>query len=238
LIWSAALASNTSSKALYSPVTLYCKDETGSIVPWPHTQDVVFRSWRQVNSSGRESPLSRLAELFNVNHFIVSQTRPYVVPFLSSDSHPEQRPVGQRSLTRPLMRLVMLEISHRLKQLDYLGLLPVSLRRLLIDESIPGPSLMLVPDLSTRDLFKLFQNPTKHGLEYWILRGERGVWPAISALKVRCAIEIELDRCYQTVRRRRPSESNQQSGASASISRRNANEGAPRKQRSVSHDRE
>jgi TAG lipase/lysophosphatidylethanolamine acyltransferase len=238
LIWSAALASNASSKALYSPVTLYCKDETGSIVPWPHTQDVVFRSWRQVNSSGRESPLSRLAELFNVNHFIVSQARPYVVPFLSSDSHPEQRPVGQRSLTRPLMRLVMLEISHRLKQLDYLGLLPVSLRRLLIEESIPGPSLMLVPDLSTRDLFKLFQNPTKQGLEYWILRGERGVWPAVSALKVRCAIEIELDRCYQTVRRRRPSESSQQSGASASISRRNANESAPRKRRSVSHDRE
>jgi TAG lipase/lysophosphatidylethanolamine acyltransferase len=40
----------------------------------------------------------------------------------------------------------------------------------------------------------------------WTLKGERGVWPAISALKVREAIEIELDRGYQLVRRRRPSD--------------------------------
>ncbi|KAL1967534.1 hypothetical protein VTN77DRAFT_3049 [Rasamsonia byssochlamydoides] len=240
LIWSAALASNASSRALYSPVTLYCKDETGAIVPWPHSQDVTFQSWRQVNYNGRESPLARLAELFNVNHFIVSQTRPYLVPFLHSDSHPDQRHAGQRSLTRPLMRLVVLEIRHRLKQLDYLGLLPASMRQLLIDESIPGPSLTLIPDLSAKDLAKLFQNPTKEGLEYWILRGERGVWPAISALKVRCAIEIELDRCYQIVRRRRPSESQQGGSGSGSVSgqRYNPNEGVPRKRRSVSGDRE
>ncbi|KAL1986637.1 hypothetical protein VTN96DRAFT_6015 [Rasamsonia emersonii] len=227
LIWSAALASNTSSRALYSPVTIYCKDETGAIVPWPHSQDVTFRSWRQVNYNGRESPLARLAELFNVNHFIVSQTRPYLIPFLHSDSHPDQRQAGQRSLTRPLMRFIVLEIRHRLKQLDYLGLLPASLRQLLIDESIPGPSLTLIPDLSAKDLAKLFQNPTKEGLEYWILRGERGVWPAISALKVRCAIEIELDRCYQIVHRRRPSDV-QQSG-SVNVQHYSANEGVPRK---------
>lgn len=32
------------------------------------------------------------------------------------------------------------------------------------------------------------------------------MWPAISALKVRCAIEVELDKAYQIVRRRRPSD--------------------------------
>ncbi|KAH8693046.1 hypothetical protein BGW36DRAFT_385748 [Talaromyces proteolyticus] len=236
LIWSAALASNASSRALYSPVTLYCKDETGTIVPWPHTQDVTFRSWRQVNLSGRESPLARLAELFNVNNFIVSQTRPFVAPFLNSESHPGQRLTGQRSFTSSLMRLVMLELRHRLKQLDYLGFLPGSLRQLLIDENIPGPSLILIPDLTTSDLFQLFQNPTKAGLDYWILKGERGVWPAVSALKVRCAIEIELDRCYQTVRRRRSSDISQQIGGTSS--RQGANEGVPRKRRSTGHDPE
>lgn len=130
------------------------------------------------------------------------------------------------------MRFVFLEIRHRLKQLDYLGLLPASLRQLLIDESIPGPSVTLIPDLSAKDLAKLFQNPTKEGLEYWILRGERGVWPAISALKVRCAIEIELDRCYQIVRRRRPSDVQQ--GGSVNIQHYNANERVPRKRIPVS----
>ncbi|KAN0084707.1 Acyl transferase/acyl hydrolase/lysophospholipase [Elaphomyces granulatus] len=237
LIWSAAVASNATSRTLYSPVVLYCKDETGAVVPWPHTQDVAFRSYRQVDCTERESPLARLTELFNVNHFIVSQARPYIVPFLHSDlQRPYQRQSSQWSPTRPIMRLVILEIRHRLRQLDYIGLLPVSLRRLLIDESIPGPSLTLIPDLSPKDLLKLFQIPTKEGLKYWILRGERGVWPAVSELTVRCAIEIELDRGYQIVRRRKTNENPPVN--TSTQQRRIANEGAPRKRRSIGAEQE
>ena len=104
----------------------------------------------------------------------------------------------------PLLGLTTMEVHHRLSQLDALGMLPTSIRRLLIDESIPGPSLTLVPDLSPTDFLKLLETPTKESLEYWILHGERSVWPAVSSLKVRCAIEVELDRCYQLVRRRKP----------------------------------
>ncbi|CRK38010.1 hypothetical protein BN1708_007616, partial [Verticillium longisporum] len=43
--------------------------------------------------------------------------------------------------------------------------------------------------------------PTRETLDYWILRGERSVWPAVAALRVRCAVENELDRSYQKVRR-------------------------------------
>lgn len=123
----------------------------------------------------------------------------------------------------------MLEVRHRLKQLDYFGFLPLNLRRLLMDESIPGPSVTLVPDLAASDLLKLFQAPSKARLDYWILQGERGVWPAISALRVRCAIEIELDRCYQMVRQRRRLSDGYQH-------RHGANEGAPRKRRSIGHE--
>jgi TAG lipase/lysophosphatidylethanolamine acyltransferase len=57
-----------------------------------------------------------------------------------------------------------------------------------------------------KDVRKLFEQPTRESVAEWILTGERGVWPAVSALKVREAIEIELDRGYQLVRRRRPSD--------------------------------
>ncbi|KAJ5160572.1 uncharacterized protein N7482_007576 [Penicillium canariense] len=208
LIWSAAAASNASSvAALSSPVTIYCKDETGSIVPWPLTKEAVFRPWRHVNYNDGESPLSRIAELFNVNHFVVSQARPYLIPFLRSELNLlDRRQTGWNHLSRSLMRLVLVELRHRLRQLDYIGVLPNSLSRLLIDETIPGPNLTLVPDLSFSDLAKLFQQPTRARVADWALKGERGVWPAISALKVREAIEIELDRGYQLVRRRRPSD--------------------------------
>lgn len=104
----------------------------------------------------------------------------------------------------PILRLTVMEIQHRLHQLDSLGYLPSSLRRFVLDENIPGASLTLVPELTPSDFIKLLQNPTRESIEYWILRGERSVWPAVGALKVRCAIEVELDRGYQLVRRRKP----------------------------------
>lgn len=174
-------------------------------MPWASAQETTFRSWRQASYNDRESPLSRIAELFNVNHFIVSQARPYIAPFLRSDlHHPNPKNTGKQGLTHPLLRLVTLEVHHRLNQLDSLGVLPSTVRRLLIDENIPGPSLTLVPDISPKDLVKLLEMPTKESLDRWILRGERGVWPAIGALKVRCAVEVEIDRGYQLVRRRKP----------------------------------
>ncbi|RLM01077.1 hypothetical protein CFD26_106315 [Aspergillus turcosus] len=230
LIWSAAVASNASTASLYQPVTIYCKDETGSIVPWPHSQDATFQSWSHVHYNDGESPLSRIAELFNVNHFIVSQARPYLIPFLGSDLNLlDRHQTGQWNITRPLMRLVVVELRHRLRQLDYLGLLPQLIGRLLIEETIPGSNLALVPNLSLSDFPKLLQNPSKDNLAYWILKGERGVWPAISALKVRCVIEIELDKGYQRVRRRRPSET-------VALHRRAPNEGVPRRRRGYSID--
>lgn len=186
-------------------MTLKCKDETGAIVPWASAQEITFRSWRQASYTDRESPLSRIAELFNVNHFIVSQARPYIAPFLRSDlQRPNARQAGSWNLTVPLLRLITLEVHHRLNQLDSLGLLPTPVRRFLIDETIPGASLTLVPEPTPGDLIKLLENPTQESLQYWILRGERSVWPAVGALKVRCAVEVELDRGYQLVRRRKP----------------------------------
>jgi TAG lipase / lysophosphatidylethanolamine acyltransferase len=106
-------------------------------------------------------------------------------------------------LTGGLLRLITMEIHHRLQQLDSLGLLPLSIRRFLVDEHIPAASVTLVPELSAGDFVRLLETPTQTSLDYWILRGERSVWPAVGALKVRCAVESELDRGYQFVRRRK-----------------------------------
>ncbi|KAL5332514.1 hypothetical protein BJX70DRAFT_392928 [Aspergillus crustosus] len=244
LIWSAAVASNATNNSLYPPVTIYCKDETGTIVPWPHSQDVVFKPWRHTHYEEGESPLSRIAELFNVNHFIISQARPYIIPFLRSEiNFLDRRPTtGRWNMTRALARLVALEIGHRLRQLNYIGLLPAQLARLLIEESVPGSQLTLVPDLRLRDFPKLFQNPDQTSLAHWMLKGERGVWPAVSALKVRCAIEVELDKGYQVVRRRKPASAGlglgfgQEQVLSPILPRPQPNEGVPRQRKAYGLD--
>jgi TAG lipase/lysophosphatidylethanolamine acyltransferase len=203
LIWSAAIASNASSPSLYGrSITLKCKDSSGAIVPWSAASDTTFRPWTHASYTDRDSPLSRIAELFNVNHFVVSQARPYLVPFLQSDMHgpsPLYTRGGRTSLTGGLLRLMTMEIQHRLHQFDSLGLLPLSIRRFLVDEHIPAASVTLVPELSAGDFVRLLETPTQASLDYWILRGEKSVWPAVGALKVRCAIESELDRGYQYV---------------------------------------
>lgn len=106
-------------------------------------------------------------------------------------------------MTGGVLRLFTMELHHRFQQLDSLGLLPLSIRRFLVDEHIPAASVTLVPELSVGDFVRLLETPTQETLDYWILRGERSVWPAVGALKVRCAVETELDRGYQLVRRRK-----------------------------------
>ncbi|KAI5918310.1 hypothetical protein F4810DRAFT_715661 [Camillea tinctor] len=204
LIWTAAVASNASNPSLYGSrqTTVLCKDVDGEIVPW--APDNTFRSWTHVSDKDRKSPLSRISQLFNVNHFIVSQARPYLIPFLESDMHGPSLFTARHKraqLTAHLFRIVGLELRHRLRQLDILGLLPANMRRFLVDEEVPGASMMLVPKVTSSDFVRLLETPTRETLDYWILRGERSVWPAICALKIRCAVEYEIERAYQRSRR-------------------------------------
>ncbi|KAL5090393.1 hypothetical protein Trisim1_004295 [Trichoderma cf. simile WF8] len=206
LIWTAAVASNASSPSLYgrSKATILCKDAHGNIVPWAPANTTDFRHWTHASYTDRDSPLRRIAELFNVNHFIVSQARPYLIPFLQSDMHgPSLLETRSKStqLSAFLVRVVGLEIRHRLRQLDSLRLLPASIRRFLVDEQVPAASMTLVPEVTAGDFVRLLETPTRDTLNYWILRGERSVWPALAALRMRCAVENELDRSYQVVRK-------------------------------------
>ncbi|KAM3461658.1 hypothetical protein NHJ6243_004740 [Beauveria neobassiana] len=205
LIWTAAVASNASSAALYGrrKATILCKDARGNVGPWAPANTTDFHHWSDMSYSDRDSPLQRISELFNVNHFIVSQARPYLIPFLQSDMHGPSL-VETRSkttqLSASLVRMVGLELRHRLRQLDTLRLLPGSIRRFLVDEQIPAAAMTLVPEVTAGDFVRLLETPTREALNYWILRGERSVWPAVAALRIRCAVENELDRSYQVVR--------------------------------------
>lgn len=237
LVWSAAMASNATDPSS-GVSSLLAKNSEGDIEPWAllsgssstRTYDIKRRN----GDKDRNTPLSRIAELFNVNHFIVSQARPYIAPFLSpSLHHSTSSPRSSRtSVSTFLMRLIMMEIQHRLTQADQLGLLPSSLRRLLLDEHIPGASLTLVPEVGIRDFARLLRNPTESEIDYWILRGERSVWPAVGAITVRCAVEVELDRGYQVVRRRKPFDVGVASASTAETGRKKtANVGHKRKRR-------
>ncbi|KAL2271135.1 hypothetical protein VTJ83DRAFT_506 [Remersonia thermophila] len=208
LVWTAAVASNASSSAFYGhrQTKILCKDAHGEIKPWAPTDTVDFRHWTLASSQSKDAagPLARVAGLFNVNHYVISQARPYLVPFTQPDLYEPSFFGRYNRLSRArafVMHMIGLETRHWLRMLDQLRLLPPSIRRFLVDETLPGPSLTLVPQVGWRDFVRLLETPTPATLEFWIRRGERSVWPAVAALRARLAIEMELDHAYQEVRR-------------------------------------
>lgn len=88
VIWSAVTAS-CAFPGLFEAQELMAKDRSGEIVPYhpPFNLDpeegssTSARRWRD-GSLEIDLPMMQLKELFNVNHFIVSQANPHIVPLL------------------------------------------------------------------------------------------------------------------------------------------------------------
>lgn len=200
LVRSAVVASIATSKQMYAPVHLLCKGDTGAITLY-FAADCSERGIRRQDSVHPEAPLQRIGELFNVNHFIVSQTRPYVAPFIewqkAADHH---QPLGI------LVHFALGELLHWLEILNTLGLLPTFLQRVLMDEVVPSfaswSKVSITPQLRLWDLFGLFDTPTEAKLREWTVRGERCTWPYICELRCRCDIELTLEAAHARVRRR------------------------------------
>ncbi|KAF3913355.1 hypothetical protein ABW20_dc0105498 [Dactylellina cionopaga] len=211
LIYTAACASNATG-GLYKAVELLCKDHNGEVVPYistmPQGQPSTGASAPPLSSHAkaklssrkqgdpRSSPHARVAELFNVNHFIISQARPYIAPFIS--------PAHTHSTSSSFYKLLGLEVRHRLQQIDMLGLLPAGIRKFLIDEVVPGSTITVVPDLSWADFEMLVENPNRERVGYWVVKGEKSVWPMVGEVEVRCGIEFCLERLWEEVRSRQP----------------------------------
>lgn len=200
LIRSAVVASIATSKAMYAPVQLLCKSDTGQVTHY-FAADFSEKERRRHVSVHPEAPLTRIGELFNVNHFIVSQTRPYVAPFIQL-----QKAANHHQPLGIFLGFWFGEFLHWLEILNHFGMLPTYLQRVLMDEVVPSfaswSKVSITPGIGLRDFFGLFDTPTKAKLQRSSARGERCTWPYICELKCRCDIELELDAASASMRRR------------------------------------
>ncbi|OAP56138.1 hypothetical protein AYL99_09317 [Fonsecaea erecta] len=202
LVRSAVVASIATSKAMYAPVHLLCKSATGDITLYfaADFSEKGCNLHRQATVHP-EAPLTRIGELFNVNHFIISQSRPYIAPFIQLQSFADRhQPLGI------VVRFVLDEMLHWLQVLNHFGMLPTFLQRVLMDEVVPTlaswSKISITPQLGLWDFLRTFDTPTPAKLQKWSARGEKCTWPYICELKVRCDIELELDIAYTNLRRR------------------------------------
>lgn len=203
MIWS-AVAASCSVPFLFSAGQLLVKNPvTGENSPWNPTP----QRWID-GSVDNDLPMTRLAELFNVNHFIVSQVNPHVVPFLVKDDiNVSQRAQSAEDigpgLVYTLTNLAKDEALHRMYMLAELGIFPnlVTKVRSVLSQKYSG-DITILPEVEYRDFPRLLKNPTSEFMKQACLSGERATWPKLSRIRNRCAVELELDAAVQTLRAR------------------------------------
>lgn len=206
LIWS-AVAASCSVPLIFSAASLLAKDpKTGVAAPWnPSPQ-------RWIDGSvDNDLPMTRLAEMFNVNHFIVSQVNPHVVPFLVKEEDTIAQEAQQSSGTvaagpswlSNAGNLAKSEALHRMHILADLGFFPNTLTKVIsvLSQKYSG-DITIMPQVSYADFPRILKNPTPEFMQQAMLTGERATWPKLSRIRNHCAIELALDEAIQKLRAR------------------------------------
>eukprot|EP01147_Barroeca_monosierra_P004046 gene4046-8438_t len=182
IIASAACAS-CALMGLFDTVEIKAKFRHGRPVAWNPSGQV----WSD-GSMETDLPIEQLSEHFNVNHFIVSQVNPHIVPFLRYLSFWNSR----------VLQLVHSEMLYRLEQLLQLGFRAHWIKNLrhLLAQPYKG-DITIVPRITLKDYFFLVANPTPERVRHGIQAGQRATWPRMSILQNHCKIELALDAAVQ-----------------------------------------
>ncbi|KAL2353039.1 triacylglycerol lipase [Cryomyces antarcticus] len=206
MIWS-AVAASCSVPFIFSAAQLLAKDpKTGGEVPWnPSPQ-------RWIDGSvDNDLPMTRLAEMFNVNHFIVSQVNPHVVPFLLKEEDITASEAQQSTSAfaagpgwlHTMANLAKGEALHRMHVLAELGIFPntVTKARSVLSQRYSG-DITIFPQVSYAHFPHVLSNPNREFMLQAMLGGERATWPKLSRIQNHCAIELALDDAVQKLRAR------------------------------------
>lgn len=204
MIWS-AVATSCSVPFVFSPAQLLAKDpRTGKEVPWDQSP----QRWID-GSVDNDLPMTRLAEMFNVNHFIVSQVNPHVVPFLEKDEVQDVTQPNQSGSTfaigptwlRTMAELAKDEALHRMHVLAELGVMPTTMSKMrsVLSQRYSG-DITILPEVSYAQFPNVLKNPTPDFMVQAMLSGERATWPKLSQVRNHCAIELALDDAVQRMR--------------------------------------
>lgn len=207
MIWSAVTASCSLPFIFHSSPLLVKDPITGEHRRWnPSPQHFID------GSVDNDLPMTRLSEMFNVNHFIVSQVNPHVVPFLAKDDHlsPEakfrrsqQQVTNETDWLNTFTSLAKDEALHRLQFMAEMGILPNLMTKCqsVLSQKYSG-DITILPEMGINELPRLLVNPSADFMLRCCLAGERATWPKLSRVRDRCAIELALDNAVHRLRTR------------------------------------
>lgn len=211
LVWSAAVASS-SLPGVFEANRLMVKDADGT-VRYESSERASFSD----GSMEQDLPMQQLSEMFNVNHFIISQANPHAVMFASYNHF---RNVWSNPVAG-FINAVLTFLKERCKSWISQVVQLVGTRRIAPQHAtsrIIGSQffvqeyegrdcdISLIPWIKHRGLISALMhclyNPSEAEFREWIAAAERETWKHLPAIKSHIAEEVTLDRCVQRLRQR------------------------------------
>ncbi|MEM7504394.1 MAG: DUF3336 domain-containing protein [Pseudomonadota bacterium] len=189
LIREAVLAS-CAVPGVYPPVTLAAKDERGEKQPY-----LPSRQWID-GSVSEDLPIKRLSRLYGVNHTIVSQTNPLVLPFLKVDAQDDSifdilrdtsvKTAKEWSLAATRVMRVPAKRSVFLSK-------ALNTWSSVISQTYTGDINILPPSRANNPL-RLLAYRRDEEIREMIMNGKRATWPKMEMIRLQTKIGRTLDR--------------------------------------------
>ncbi|KAK3284685.1 mitogen-activated protein kinase tyrosine protein phosphatase sdp1, partial [Cymbomonas tetramitiformis] len=195
VIWSAVLASSAF-PGLFPSRELFVRRKDGGFSSYASLGLAEGRRWRD-GSVEQDLPLKEVAELFNVQFFIVAQTNPHIIPLLHFRTLLQSLPAGNLLLF--IAKMFEEEFKMRCNQVKALmgsGVLH-SLASLFSQPWVGSEGdVTIVAPTCWRRISRAIENLSEEEVLEFAAAGERAVWPHIAAIKCHCLAEMELHKCY------------------------------------------
>lgn len=197
LIWS-AVCSSCSLPGVFQSTPLYEKDPiTGETRIWNAKNSTKFMD----GSVDNDLPISRLSEMFNVDHIIACQVNIHIFPLLKlsvscvgGEIEDEWSAKFKYRLNK-ISKYVLDEAIHLLDLTIELGITPNLLTKFksVFLQQYSG-DITILPDMDILKLLpEMLSNPTKKFLVTQVVNGLHSTWPKISIIKNHCIQEFALD---------------------------------------------
>lgn len=140
--------------------------------------------------------------MFNINHFIVSQVNPYVVPFLSTfckESSSAQ--TFREEFKTDAISLITSELLYRFDVCIECGIFPNIFKKArgILSQDYRG-DITILPTIALSEILKGWPSQYPKDLVGLCLKCERATWPYLSHIRISCAIELALDDVVLTLR--------------------------------------
>jgi predicted acylesterase/phospholipase RssA len=148
-------------------------------------------------------PKNKVNRLHNVNHYIVSQTNPYVVPFLNE----EMEETGLLPFLQDvIIKSPMVQIEHLLELVQQHFSIPglgsfIKKAHAVARQTYSG-DITIYPERNLWSLTRIFENLGPKQLELMVLEGRRATWPKIERIRNTTQISRTFDGCLQRMAER------------------------------------